>query len=64
MKTSEIKVHNKEEREIIRQADSLWWSVKRMYKKYGDLERIELYLDDNGDFSIKILCGEEPEEKA
>lgn len=64
MKTSEIKVYNQNERQVIREADSLWWNVKRMYKKYGDLERIELYLDDNGDFSIKILCGEESEEKA
>lgn len=65
MRTSEIKVHNQAERQVIREADSLWWNVKRMYKQFGDLERIELFLDeDSKDFTIKIICGEESEEEA
>ena len=61
MKVSEFTAYSKPKREIIRQADILWWAIKKLYKPYGELNKVELFVDD-GDFTVKIFCSEEPDE--
>ena len=61
MKVSEFSAYSKSQREIVRQADILWWAIKKFYKPYGELSEVRLYLDD-GDFSVAITCEDEPDE--